>query len=591
VVVDRIDVKPGLPGAPPGQKFGERVVELGDHFDALLVQLDVQDNCNEPGNMAPWHVWNYQETTHLAQFVSASRMWRPVDSEILDNERNPRFVFANRHVYRSDDDDNTNFVVEIANDQIVDAFTISADPDFHVPDFSRRQDDVPGLFDDFDFPLQMLQKDGDFDQVGELLDVWLQAHELAFQGPGYDHTETTFSEFMREDRTSLHRANRLRMGSELVGLAKPVAGPGGPVVPWDDPMHTVPAVPAGVRVFDAFVCDGPGIGELSDLDGDGSVDEDDARLRRFLNANEFSGALTPGLVNLNTASREVLRSVPNWFRAVHESVHEYVSPELNPVVRLPEAVVQYRERQGALLGEGDPLPAYSDRGSEIVDNPADPSDDHWRSSGFRVGLRSDRGMASIGELLLLERAGKTGKEWVGNQILYDDLVFDPIQIRKNILDNSSFQIDYPTLREREVFEQEPQTPPLPPDVFLFPIEIQPGQWAPRSARVSGDVVNRPDDDQTPPLWVSGLPDEVAEDAEEANVLFAGASNVLTTRSDVFTVYFRIRSFRQNPVSGVWDATDPESIVEENRYVMLVDRSEVNRPSDRPKILYVEQLPP
>ena len=68
------------------------------------------------------------------------------------------------------------------------------------------------------------------------------------------------------------------------------------------------------------------------------------------------------------------------------------------------------------------------------------------------------------------------------------------------------------------------------------------------------------------------------------------SNMITTRSDVFTVYFKIRSFRQNPVTGQWDATDPEHIVDDSRYVMLVDRSEVNVPTDKPKIVYLEKLP-
>ena len=71
-----------------------------------------------------------------------------------------------------------------------------------------------------------------------------------------------------------------------------------------------------------------------------------------------------------------------------------------------------------------------------------------------------------------------------------------------------------------------------------------------------------------------------------------------TSSDVFTVYFRVRNFRQNPavslpsgyVGPIWDATDPRYIVDDTRYVMLVDRTEVNRPRDRPKILYLEKLP-
>ena len=82
----------------------------------------------------------------------------------------------------------------------------------------------------------------------------------------------------------------------------------------------------------------------------------------------------------------------------------------------------------------------------------------------------------------------------------------------------------------------------------------------------------------------------AGDSEEANLLFAGMSNLITTRSDVFTVYFKIRSFKQNPVTGRWDATDPEYIVDDSRYVMLVDRSEVNSPHDKPRIVYLEKLP-
>ena len=47
---------------------------------------------------------------------------------------------------------------------------------------------------------------------------------------------------------------------------------------------------------------------------------------------------------------------------------------------------------------------------------------------------------------------------------------------------------------------------------------------------------------------------------------------------------------QNPVTRRWDATDPDYIVDDSRYVMLVDRSEVNVPTDKPKIVYWEKLP-
>jgi hypothetical protein len=248
--------------------------------------------------------------------------------------------------------------------------------------------------------------------------------------------------------------------------------------------------------------------------------------------------------------------------------------------------VQYRDRLGMLFDLSDTLPAYGDRGRRILDLMGLEV-----APGFRVGLRSERGFASVAELLLLERAGRMGKYREGApgsyQLKYDPAIIDPVTVRDNILYNSSFRTDYPRVTERSQFVAD-AAGPLPPDPYLFPYEETPGQWVPNSARVSVDVV----DSGVPNA--GGVPnprDIVAEDLEEANLLFAGASNLLTTRSDVFTVYFRIRSFRQNPVTGVWDATDPEAIVEENRYVMLVDRSEVNRPSDRAKILYLEQLPP
>jgi hypothetical protein len=67
------------------------------------------------------------------------------------------------------------------------------------------------------------------------------------------------------------------------------------------------------------------------------------------------------------------------------------------------------------------------------------------------------------------------------------------------------------------------------------------------------------------------------------------SNMITTRSDMFTVHFRVRTFKQNPDTGVWDATDRDQIVDDSRYVMLVDRSNVDTPDDSPRILYLQKV--
>jgi hypothetical protein len=84
------------------------------------------------------------------------------------------------------------------------------------------------------------------------------------------------------------------------------------------------------------------------------------------------------------------------------------------------------------------------------------------------------------------------------------------------------------------------------------------------------------------------PDAVAGDSEERNLLFKGISNIVSTRSDVFTAYFRVRTVRQG-ADGRWNATDPESILSDTRYVMGVDRSRVNRPTDKPRILFFTQV--
>jgi hypothetical protein len=85
------------------------------------------------------------------------------------------------------------------------------------------------------------------------------------------------------------------------------------------------------------------------------------------------------------------------------------------------------------------------------------------------------------------------------------------------------------------------------------------------------------------------PDRVAADSEEKNLLFKGISNLVSTRSDVFTVYFRVRTIRQDPQSGKWNGVDPDSILEDARYVMCVDRSNVNRPTDEPRIVYFSRV--
>jgi hypothetical protein len=296
-------------------------------------------------------------------------------------------------------------------------------------------------------------------------------------------------------------------------------------------MHGVPGLPAGARVLDAFVCDRGG-DSPGDVDGDGFPNTvDDEYLARLLLANGFSGKLTPGLININTAPPEVLRALPHWARLVHETgVDELGAPLARPTprVRLAEATVQYRERFGQDPAAVPPPrePDYRDRDALL----ADP------------GLHRDRGFASTGELMLLTEPPPNGAAGYKRTWRIDMAADDPFSLVAGGL----------------------------------PIE---------SARVSTDVVGGYD-----PVSLSYGPDKVARDVEENHLLYTGLSNLVTTRSDTFTVYFKVRSFRQDPTTGRWDATNPEMILDESRYVMLVDRSQVDHPSRKPQILYLEKLP-
>ncbi|MHC5008615.1 MAG: hypothetical protein ACYTGF_14785, partial [Planctomycetota bacterium] len=527
VLVDRIDIKPGQPDEPVGiNKFGE----------SFLGMPQYNGSCVEPPLNEPWFdVKNLRGDTHFVQMVRASRAWEvefKAPNGIQAHERNPRYVFASR-------------VVTPSSRQFTSAdpqgswFT---DTDLY-PTFDSPDNKVQTVSNKLQFSMQMLQKDADFQQVGELLNVWVFGPELDFATGTYAGTLSTFSEFMWDEIENLGISSGDRPGVNRLRL-KPIDAAGGKTVghiigraataPTNpryllDPMHRVPGLPAGARVLDAFVCDRGGVNP-GDVDGDNVPDTlNDEYLARLGLANGFSGKMTPGRININTAPPEVMRALPHWARAVHETGMNDAGvlpiPEPTPRVRLAEAAVQYRER---FAGFGF-APDYTDRNG-LLDEP---------------GLHSERGFATTSELMLLNEEPPSGTAQYKKSWRIDQAGDNPFEFSPNSL------------------------------------------TAMESTRISTDVVGGHGFDPTTPSFG---PDKVAMDVEEDNLLYMGVSNLVTTRSDTFTVYFKVRSFRQNPTTGAWDATDPEMILDESRYVMLVDRSEVDYPSDKPRILYMEKLP-
>jgi hypothetical protein len=462
------------------------------------------------------------------------------------------------------------------------------------------------------FAYQFSQKDRDFEQIGEIANVPLWGTEVRYPIPGNGRAETvrTLSEILADEddldsethpiEPGVYR-NRFRTFAGFeVGLEpdldtgeiavypegddarQPVpvlgAAPGGldadQESEWEAFFATRPRIPAGVGLFDALVCDDRGM-FWRDTDGDLDVDSDDLLLARLLspaNARGFSGGATPGLVNLNTAPVEVLRTLPHWWRMVYndsdfqgslapgEVVN--VPDALSPRVRLPEAFLRYRDQapspstargwaEGGAAFQDLTLPNYLDRGLAEDELPG--------FAGYFPGMRNHRGVESIGELRLLQRVvegiddGSWGRRLNGS-VEFGGL--DPFRTGSELLDaeygyrGNVFRFDTRLATDRTIGIDSPN--PEDASAFLRP-------------------------DTTP------------GDAEERNLLFSGVSNLVGVRSDVFTVYFRVRTFRRNPITGIWDATDPEHILGDDRYVMLVDRSKVERPEDKPEIVFFQKL--
>jgi hypothetical protein len=390
--------------------------------------------------------------------------------------------------------------------------------------------------------MQMLHKDGDFERIGELGHVFMSGHELEMNlgatpaDDSYKETRTTFSEFMSQPLMRPGSGSATGADAEYERICRNRLVPGPDIGVGDpnnlfDPNHGVPALPAGVRVYDAFVCDGPGVNydsTVTDL-------TDPRRWGNFNNAAGFTGNITPGLVNLSTFMPETGAALPHSYKLVHETF----TPSNNPRVSWVEGAIAYRERYQAVSGQfGNNFVAPRNQGPDYSDRE-------------KLTRRGARGFASIGELLLVNKTANA------------DIIS---QATGETLSRDSWSIYYA------------------------------GSGAPffgASAQLSTDLQDV--------YFDQSIPDDVDvvhADSEEYNMLFDGVSNMVSVRSDVFTIYFKIRTFRKNPqgitdtgyVGPLWDATDKEFIIDESRWVMLVDRSQVRRPTDKPKILYLERLP-
>ena len=311
-----------------------------------------------------------------------------------------------------------------------------------------------------------------------------------------------------------------------------------------------------------------------DLDPDDNIDfESTSYWHSYYNANGFSGEATPGLININTATVEVLRTLPHMYKTIHPT--QTTGNDQNPRTLVPESIVQWRELHnggtvGVLSGLGfSGGPNYS---TGYVDDV--PFSNRSLTTGLTLGggIKDTRGFSSPSEIGLLQQYGTL------------DDVYEPWHIdlqHQAIRDSSAWSISFAAM---DPFMDVTNTGEMIWEDLNGNSRYDVGEST-AGAPLSTDVNTEEYYGEN-----SLVGDRVSGDSEEINLLQAGISNLISTNSDVFTVHMRIRTFKRNPITGVWDATDIDQIVDDSRYVMLVDRSKVDAPADKPRILYFEKLP-
>ena len=311
----------------------------------------------------------------------------------------------------------------------------------------------------------------------------------------------------------------------------------------------------------------------------------------------------------------------------------------NPRSGIPEAMVQYRDGLGkrpvsdndfwldAMVPGTAAGPVYGDRG--VGEDEDLVSTDEWYDNWQQqpMGLQTDRaiqqsrgtrGFAALGELFQLSRpalygfekdvdSGADRRDPLGNAMSADAWRMD--WAARNPFGYQDEQVHGVNSQDSQMWD--------PRDAGLIPEErrslsdvgaflstdtgrlfdsqvpdlrtaeyVAAGNWG---NPIYNDPLLTINDSETRYREVHLTGDRVAADAEETSLLFSGISNLITTRSDMFTVHLRVRTFKQEPESGIWDATDPASIVSDERFVMVVDRSNVERPGDRPRILLMDRV--
>lgn len=261
-----------------------------------------------------------------------------------------------------------------------------------------------------------------------------------------------------------------------------------------------------------------------------------------------------GLVNLNTATEAATTVLPGltptdesrivptaaWIDDGTQVLHDHRSD-------IGASVRSYRDKSAARPKGANPgtrAIEFFDASSVWGDLDPTGTDGRQFVTGF-VGLREDFGFMSVGELMAVDVPPSGG----GGTGLGGASYPDPLLIRRLGKDGFSLNVDG--------IDQMRYT-------------------------AAGEI------DQaagTPDLF----DDEIADDYDEQLALFNGVANTVSVRSDVYAIWFVLHGYAREDVEGL-RPDDPLTPSVARRYLIVVDRSNVLRVGDRPRVLLFDELP-
>jgi len=304
------------------------------------------------------------------------------------------------------------------------------------------------------------------------------------------------------------------------------------------------AVPLALRVYDAFE----------------ALEDQDTALSE-------SNALVEGRINLNTAPKRVLAALPLVLPVDYQNgtapLMGLSSP--NGYARL-NAMVQYRERLGDAFNSGDAGLLWNSWNYATPHDLTQLTGASGGPEGLRVqynetggplsplptamGHRKGRGFASLGELSILT-------EWTGS-------------VGTPPVPGSGISVGFLELAQNAANDQLNTS-------FRDPLDVRPLETI-----------------------ADFMPIDPTDDNEERLALFRGAANSASVRSDVFHAWYILRAYAPQDIEGI--AVDPMMTDEEraallndlepqfeHRGFIVLDRSNVQDPTDRPRVLLQTEL--